>query len=535
MTRKALIYARVSDIKQATDGDGLKSQETRCREYADGKGYDVVMVFPDIVTGGGDFVKRPGMVAMLALMDQHPDEEFVIIFDDLKRFARDRDFHFKLREAFRDRKATLECLNYRFDDSPEGEFMETIFAAQGQLERKQNARQTSQKTEARMKNGYWVHDAPYGYVYRTVKGRGKVLFPDEPVASIVREAFEGFASNRFASQAEVTRFCASHPEFPRNGKGQVVQQRIANMLNKPIYTGHICSDHYGIHWLKGQHEALISMDTFEKVQARRNGATYAPKRANIGDDFALRGTVVCACCEAPMRSSWSKGRTKHYPYYLCQTKGCKAYGKSIARDKLEAQVGEIVKTLQPTESLRRLATNMFHHIWEARRIQAKGIIASGKREIKRLEKEIEAILERIMSASNDTIIHRYETKVESLERQKALMVENLAKEAEPKGSIEEKLEPALTFLSNPWKVWESGTVKARRLVLKLAFTTPIRYCPKQGARTADLALPFKVLGDDLNGLLFSGAPERIRTCGLHPEKKVAGLSRKHLSRKGLES
>ena len=163
---KALIYARVSDIKQATIGDGLTSQETRCREHAERNGYDVVMVFPDTISGGGDFVKRPGMVSLLAFMDEHPDEEFVVIFDDLKRFARDRDFHFKLRAAFRDRNAKLECLNYRFDDTPEGEFMETIFAAQGQLERKQNARQTSQKTEARMKNGYWVHDCPLGYVCR---------------------------------------------------------------------------------------------------------------------------------------------------------------------------------------------------------------------------------------------------------------------------------------------------------------------------------------------------------------------------------
>ena len=101
--------------------------------------------------------------AVLLLSSIHPDEEFVVIFDDLNRFARDRDFHFKLGEAFRDRNAKLECLNYRFDDAPDGEFMETIFAAQGQLERKQNARQTSQKTEARMKSGYWVHDCPIGY------------------------------------------------------------------------------------------------------------------------------------------------------------------------------------------------------------------------------------------------------------------------------------------------------------------------------------------------------------------------------------
>ena len=299
------------------------------------------------------------------------------------------------------------------------------------------------------------------------------------------------ASGRFATQAEVTRFCAAFPEFPRNKKGEVVQQRIADFFSHPIYTGHICSKHYGIHWLKAQHEPLISLELFEKVQKRRAGATYAPKRANIGDDFVLRGALVCGCCGTPQRSSWSTGCRKRYAYYLCQTKSCEAYGKSIPRDTLEAEVGDIVKTLQPTQGLMTLAKAMFRHIWEARRDQAKEMGASGKREILRLEKEIEGVLDRIMTASNDTIIRRYEDKVEVLERQKALMVENTTKQVEPKGAFDEKLELACQFLASPWKIWGNGTTAARRLVLKLAFTTPIEYCRKEGARTPELSLPFK--------------------------------------------
>lgn len=112
---------------------------------------------------------------------------------------------------------------------------------------------------------------------------------------------------------------------------------------------------------------------------------------------------------------------------------------------------------------------MFRYIWEARQAQAQDINASGKRELVRLEKEIESYLDRIMSASNGTIIQRYETKVEKLERKKALMAETVRKQAQPKGSIEEKLEPAIHFLSNPCKIWDNGTIHARRLVLKLAY------------------------------------------------------------------
>ncbi|PCH75315.1 MAG: hypothetical protein COC12_01090 [Rhodobacteraceae bacterium] len=56
---KAVIYCRVSSKSQELEGNGLESQETRCREYARPKGYFVEATFPDTITGGGDFMKRP--------------------------------------------------------------------------------------------------------------------------------------------------------------------------------------------------------------------------------------------------------------------------------------------------------------------------------------------------------------------------------------------------------------------------------------------------------------------------------------------
>ena len=134
----ALIYCRLSSTKQRLEGSGLESQEQRCRAYADDKGYAVEAVFPDDVSGGGDFMRRPGMVALLSYLDAQQGKPYVVIFDDLKRFARDTEFHLKLRREFARRGATIECLNFRIEDTPEGKFIETVIAAQGELEREQN-------------------------------------------------------------------------------------------------------------------------------------------------------------------------------------------------------------------------------------------------------------------------------------------------------------------------------------------------------------------------------------------------------------
>ncbi|WP_299879427.1 recombinase family protein [uncultured Sulfitobacter sp.] len=513
--QKAIIYARVSSRTQQEIGHGLESQEIRCRQYAEAKGLKVEAVFPDTFTGGGDFMRRPGMIALLAFIDAQPNEKFIILFDDLKRLARDRDYHFRLREAFRDRGAQIECLNYTFDETPEGEFVETIFAAQGQLERKQNGRQVAQKMRARMENGFWIHNAPVGFRYKTEKFKGKVLVFDPPWDGVVREAFEGYASGRFQTQAEVKRFLETFPDFPFNKNGQVKQQQVTRMLTQPVYTGHICSENYGINWLKAQHEPIVSLEVFDKVQERRAGFAKAPKRKNIGDAFALRGIAICACCDVPLRSSFSRGKLgKLYPYMLCQTKGCDAYGKSIKRDQIENDVGEIIKSLQPDQSVIRMMAKMFRHIWEARKDQASSILADGKRKLTSIDKEIDKLLELIMASSNTTVIQKYEERISQHEHDKARLREKLAHQAEPSGTFEEKLEPALAFLANPWKLWETSgksQVFLRRIILKLAFTDRIRYCRNEGARTPQIAFPFKALSGLDTQLVCSGAGEGTRT------------------------
>ena len=490
---RALIYCRVSSRSQEQEGHGLESQETRCRQHAATKGYEVAAVFPDTITGGGDFMQRPGMVALLSFLDAQPDERFVVIFDDLKRFARDTRFHLDLREAFRKRSATIECLNFKFDDTPEGEFIETIMAAQGALERKQNGRQVAQKMRARMQNGYWIHNPPIGYRYETIKGRGKVLVHNPPFDDIIRQAFEGYAVGHFQTQAEVKRFFESHPNFPRNRAGVITQQRVTDILTQPLYAGYICSETYDLRWLKGQHEPLITLETFEKVKERRQSVAKAPMRKNIGEDFALRGFVLCGDCDQPYTACWSKGKNKKYPYYLCDTKGCVSYRKSIPRAKIEGEFEDYIKAMQPSRGLMSCVTAMMRSAWAARETQAKDALAVAKRELMALDKQTDALLARIVETTNDAVLSAYEVKIAELDKTRTRLQEKASQSLPPKGRMDEFIEHALTFLANPWKLWETGQTTLQRTVLKLAFAERPTYTRNQGYRTPKTTLPFKAL------------------------------------------
>ncbi len=262
---KAVIYARVSGAKQVREGDGLASQENRCREYATYKDYDVVEVFKDDMSG--KFERRPAMDRMLAFLRLHPKGSVVVIIDDINRFACDVQAHISLCQTLSDAGGILESPSIEFGEDSDSRLVEHMLASVAQHQREKNAEQTSNRMKGRMMNGYSVFSAPVGYTYKKTKGHGKLLKPDEPVASIVKEALEGYASGRFSGQADIKRFLEAQPEFPKGlPNGQIRQQKVTDMLNRVIYAGYIEYEPWGITRRQGHHKALISLETYQTIR-----------------------------------------------------------------------------------------------------------------------------------------------------------------------------------------------------------------------------------------------------------------------------
>ncbi len=494
-TAKALIYCRVSTTKQRLTGSGLDSKEHRCRQYAEGKGYEVEMVFPDDASGGGDFMKRPGMCGMLAYLDAQRGRNYVVIFDDLKRFARDVEFHIKLRREFANRGARVECLNFSFEDTPEGKFIETIIAAQGELEREQNRRQVKQKMMARVEKGYWVFQKPIGYKFATDRMHGKLLVPDEPVAECLREALAGYANGRFRSQAEVQRFLESKPEFPKDQpNGKIRAWKITKILRNPIYAGYVQAKKWGIPLRRGHHEPLISLSTHEQILQNLEIGARPAARANFSADFPLRGHVNCSCCGNAMTGAWSKGKYKHYAYYRCETRGCTQKSKSIPKAKLEDGFEDVLKSLQPTKQLVDLAIAMFRDAWNGRLDAAKSERDSWAHQVKAAEQSILELVDRLVETQNPTVIKAIESKIEKLEREKLLLVEKAEQPLPNAARFEECMELSMKFLSRPWDIYKNGSYSVRQTVLRLAFSEPLKFTPEGVYGTPKTTLPFRVLG-----------------------------------------
>ena len=472
--QKALIYTRVSSERQKKEGHGLESQEHRCRLYAQMHGFEVEKVFYDSYTGEGNFLKRPAMSALLQYMDANTHTNYVVIFDDLKRFARDVIFHFQLRAEFTARKAEPRCLNFNFEDTPEGHYVETIIAATGELERKQNKRQVIQKMKARLESGYWAFNAPPGYIYSRDVIHGKLLVPDAKMAKIIKEALEGFAYGRFPNQIDVQQFLASQKFL---GSRRIYLEYVKRLLTRPIYAGYIDYPEWNITRRVGHHKALISPETYLLIEEKLDGRTNLWIRQNRREDFPLRGVIHCNACQKPLTASWSKGRSNRYAYYRCNNWLCELRNKSIPKGMIENKFASTLLDLQPSASILNLVKAKLLVQWKNKIKNFNEVTRKQQQELTLLENSMTAMINRISSVQNETVLKMYDSQIEEL-----------AKKAEKLRGIMERWKK-----DRPDFGTALGNFQTQQMLLKLLFISPICFDLNYGFGTAKVSCPIRVL------------------------------------------
>lgn len=507
--QKAVIYCRVSSERQKNEGHGLDTQALRCSQHADSKGYLVDSVFSDSFTGGGDFMRRPAMVELLAFLDSKPHESYVVIFDDLSRLARDVVAHINLRKAFRARGATVECPNFNFEDTDESELVELVLAAQSQYHRKSNRRQVIQKQRARLEAGYWPFYPPTGY--RAIKDsiHGKLLHPIEPMAGVIKEALEGFASGRFVSQTDVQSFLQSK-DFA-SGK-RVYLEVVKRLLTRIVYAGYIDYPRWEVSLRKGHHEPLISLETFRRIQDKLLGKARFRAHKGMSQDFPLRGAVVCSECNHPLTANWSTGRKIKVPYYRFTGHECAWKNKSVRRDKIEGDFESILRKVAPRKEIIEYTKALFMEAW-SRRMQIVSTATQQKEAgLASYQHEKSRLIELITRSSSEGVVVAYEARLNELATKESALLEKI-REAKLKGQdFGTAMNAVVDLIGNPYAKWRNDNIEDKKLVLKLVFTDKLRYSRDNGFGTADYSLPIKVFEQ-----LSTNNSQGVEMWGIEPQ------------------
>ena len=251
-------------------------------------------------------------------------------------------------------------------------------------------------------------------------------------------------------------------------------QRVHNLLTRVLYTSRISFPKWDIYMQPGKHEALISFETFQKIQKRLQGNSHVPARKDLNKDFPLRNFVICDCCSNPLTAGWTKGRSKYYGYYQCQKKGCDNFGKSIKKETIEGYFEKLLLNLTPSVPLFEMAKAIFRDIWNERLDKYMQSTFALKGEITKIDHKVETLLDRIVESKSTVIVSAYEKRIHTLEGERIVLEEKIAKCGSLAPDYEIASRTALAFLQNPYNLWTSEQLEHRRAVLKLVFSEKLQ-------------------------------------------------------------
>jgi len=496
--KKALIYCRVSSAQQLKDWNGLTSQEKRCCDYALSKWLEVEKVFNEEWVSGA-LLERKSINALFSYIDKNRKTEYVVIFDDLKRIARDVSVYLTLKKKFEMRWVHFESPNFKFEDSPEWRFIEVIMAGQAELEREQNRRQVIQKQRARLEQWYWCFRPPEWYSYTKTPEHWKLLVSNED-SKYLKQWLEKYAKWDFFCAADLARFLDKKWfKVATFGKNNVVLSlsKLYRILNCPLYAWYLALPIWDIEMRKAKHEWIISLQTYLKIQDRLNESTIRKKmveskneRKDLNIEFPLRGFLYCEESKNSLSGAWSQWNSTKVAYYTYPRKS-PMRGKSINRDKFHREFDKYLDNLIPQPNLVNLYKLVFTSELERAKANHDEDIQRQQREIDKKQQTIRKYFERIRKTESEIIIEWYEKEIETLEAD----IKKIQKNSKtPNGRVRNVwtfLEKQLKDVYEAKKLWNSTRLEDKIKLLKGIFPEWIPINKNRGVWTPKLSLIYQ--------------------------------------------
>lgn len=159
--------------------------------------------------------------------------------------------------------------------------------------------------------------APIGYKNRINENGKKYIAVNEPIASLVRSAFEVISTGKFKIEQVWKQMKKKGLACSKHGFWVIIRN--------PVYCGKIFIPKYKeeeAHFVQGQHESIILESLFYEVQDILDGRKKSQRtQIAVDSNFPLRGFLNCPRCGRVLTASTSKGKYKYYSYYHC-TSAC---------------------------------------------------------------------------------------------------------------------------------------------------------------------------------------------------------------------
>lgn len=352
------IYARISRDKKEKPSDSIENQIALCESFIQkSEDFSLAGIYKDIAKTGTDF-ERPDFEN---LMDEvRMGKVNCIVVKDLSRFGRNyTELGNFIEKIFPFLGVRFVAVNDNLDtfhmDDPNKSLEVILKNIVNETYATDISKKVSSSHQMRIKQGGFICGAaPYGYVARKDEDGIRRLYPDENTAPIVKEIFAAYLkglSTLGISKLLLEKRVYIATDYRKFGKAvsdseEVIRiwqpTTILQVLKNRAYTGTLIQGRNQKHLYEGKsrerlseehwtvtenaHEAIISMDTFEKVQEKISEKAAPIKRsrkenATAKDDTIFRGMVYCNLCQKRMSVHRQLSGKRTVFYFSCNRFG----------------------------------------------------------------------------------------------------------------------------------------------------------------------------------------------------------------------
>ncbi len=458
---KAVIYARVSSKEQEKEGFSIPAQLKLLREYAAAGNFSIVEEYQDVETAKQ--AGRTNFMEMFNFLKQEAKRKQenicrVILVEKTDRLYRnikdwvllddlDLEFHFvkenfvfsresRSSEKFIHGIKVLMAKNYIDNLSEE--------SRKGMLEKAEQ--------------GIYPSYAPLGY-RNVVKGDKKFIEPDPEYAPFIKKVYEWYATGNY-SLLEITRKARAEGFVFRRTKNPIAKSTIHKILTNTFYYGEF---YWSGKIYKGNHEALIDRDLFERAQDvlfGRRGKIRQQKHS-----WAFQGLVSCGHCGCTMTAEIKKGR---YVYYHCTGHKGKCPEKYVREEELAQQFGEALGKIRFDEEVLEWIITALRESHKDEKKYRDEMIARLQQQYSKIQSRLDAMyedkLDGVISAE------MFKRKSEEWEAEQAEILRKIEKQQGSNVSYLENGVRILELAQRAAELYERQDMSEKRKLLNLVFS-----------------------------------------------------------------
>ena len=344
MTKRAVLYARVSGDDTLKEGRNLAGQLDMCRKYAFEHGYIVAAELHEDDRGAsGAAFELPQLNRLREMADA--GEFDILVVREIDRLSRSLAKQLVVEEELQRAGVKIEYVLGEYPDTPEGRLNKHLRATIAEYEREKIHERMARGRVLKVQAGHVIVHGRPPYGYRRVDKNGKsTLVIEEAEARIVRLIFEwyttgdgtGGALNMTAIKNKLDALHAPTYEDNRKrhpkarGYGEWARGVIAKILRNETYTGV-----WRYHREFTQDEtfavavpAIVDRKAFDRAQTRLDH-NRASERRQPSHDYLMRGRLGCAHCGSRLIAK-TQNLENLLVYYVCQAKHKAEYAQPCA-------------------------------------------------------------------------------------------------------------------------------------------------------------------------------------------------------------